>query len=1033
MIKFTPLVLLLLFCITGSAFAQDAAQGTVFTPRGEPVPGATVTIRGASAGTVTDATGHFRLIAPKGSVLVISSIGMEKKEATWTGAPLRIVLETSNTSLSETVVIGYQTATRKSVTTAISSISSKDIAPFVTGNVANALAGKLPGVQIIAGNGLPGSQPRILVRGLSSITQNTNPLIIVDGVEVGYNDLNFINPGDIETMDVLKDASASAIYGSRGGQGVILITTKRGKGKPVITAEVAQGFDYLPKIDLADAPEYVRVMNEISARSNAQPLFPNPAAVQNTDYWDRTFDVGRTQNYVVSASGGNEGLSVYGSLGYFRQDSYNESSKGGDWSKITARLNADLTISKVFKMGLSFAPRYEKWLSTPNNLYGAYAMDPTTAPQKTIDSVFRAIPAGFMDMTAFNPIYSQPNRSPINGVTNPEFNYLTNFNRNDAFGAQYAVYVQAQPIRGMTLKSMIEGFGTAASSTGYDPKFYIATNSNRREAGTSSSNTSNLRWKITNTANYNFSVKKHNIDVLVGQSADNYIVKGTNASRKDIPYETEPYRYISAATTVTGGGGYYQEGAAPFGKITSYFGSVRYAFNDKYFVSGSMRADGSSLVNPDYQWGYFPTASAAWVISSEPFFESLKSKVSYLKLRTSWGKAGGNLPGSVGSFISTVGPINYVDANGNPITGYVPNNISNPEIRWEEQKDFTAGIDANLFRNKLDVTLEGYVRNPENLMVTILIDPSLGYPQGYIPSQLANIGRLTTKGWDLSLGYKDQFFSRQLTFGANLTVSHFRSVVDYLGNADPVFGYESNDVISTFRSRLTKGHEPGAWFGYIVDGVFQTDAEAVGYVNKQGTRLQPNAKAGDLKFRDANNDGTLDGKDLSDLGSPYPNLTAGLTLTLGYKGFDFRTEFYGAWGHTYNNNYRLNMNPTGRLNFISGEADKYWHGEGTSNSFPVLRYPDQNGNFSKMSSFLVERADFVRCRLMQLGYTVPHSWVRGMRQLRLYASVQNLFTITKYSGLNPDLPWYSRIGYNGVDNFQAIPARTVLVGINLGL
>ncbi|WP_431215394.1 hypothetical protein ACQ86N_12265 [Puia sp. P3] len=290
---------------------------------------------------------------------------------------------------------------------------------------------------------------------------------------------------------------------------------------------------------------------------------------------------------------------------------------------------------------------------------------------------------------------------------------------------------------------------------------------------------------------------------------------------------------------------------------------------------------------------------------------------------------------------------------------------------------------------------------------------------------------MTTRGWDFSIGYKDNL-TKKLKLGVNLTVSHSKSIVDDLGTADPILGHEANDVISTYRSRLTKGHEPGAWYGFVTDGVFQTDAEAAAYVNKNGTRLQPNAKAGDLKFKNINGDTVLDNTDLTDLGSPWPKYTGNLTITLNYGNFDFRTEFYGSFGARYFQGYRLNMNPTGHLNFESGLENQFWHGAGTSNKFPVLRYPDQNGNFSKMSDFFLAESNFVRCSLLQVGYTIPQ-WIKGVKSLRLYASVQNLFTATKYPGLNPDLPWYSTVGYNGVDNYQAIPSRTFLVGVNLNL
>lgn len=1032
--KYLPLLFLCcICCLVTPLFAQSVIRGTVKTADGNPVAGATVMVKGTQTGTTTDADGRFGVPAAQGSTLIFSSIGLEKKEVLLKGNSLNVTLNISSAKLNDVVVIGYETTTRKSVTTSIASVSAKDIAPYTTGNVGNALEGKVPGLQVIPGGGLPGSQPKILIHGLSSINYNNNPLVIVDGVEVDFNDLNFLNPSDIASIDVLEDASAAAIYGARGGQGVILVTTKRGSGKPAITVTATTGLNYLPKIKLAGAPEYVRIMNQEASNSGAATLpFPNPGQVQGTDYWDQTFDVGRTQNYMVSATGGKNGVSLYGSLGYYREDSYNATAKGGNWQKFTARFNGDVDISKNVKWGISLAPRYETWIGSPNNLYGAYSMDPTTAPFKSVDSVYKAIPNGFMDMTAFNPYYSLPNRSGFNGITNPAFNYMTNFGTNDYFGLQYGTYLQITPVKNLTIKTSIDGFVNVGQSNNYTPKYYLASNSNNKQSGLSSSTSVNTRWKIVNTADYQFKIHQHSIDILAGESTDKYVVKGTSASRQGIPLDEPSFQYISAANTVIGGSGSFQPGAAPWGNMVSYFGSLRYNYGEKYFLAGTMRADASSLVNPLYRWGYFPTVSGAWIISDEPFFHHVGNTIDYLKLRASWGKSGGNLPPSTGAYLTTLGATTYPDAHGGYVTGYAAGTIANPEIKWEVQKDYTFGLDATLLKNKLNLSVEKYVRNPTNLLENITVDYTLGYPQGYYPTQLANIAKMTTNGWDFTAGYNGNI-TQKLRFGVNLTASHFKSIVEDLGTADPILGHEANDVISTFRSRLTKGHEPGAWYGYIVEGVFQSDAEAAAYTNKSGVALQPAAKAGDLKFKDINGDGVIDNKDLTDLGSPWPKLTGNLTLTLNYGHFDFRTELYGSWGAKYFQNYLLNMNPTGHLNFKSGLADEFWHGAGTSNSFPILRYPDRNGNFSKMSSFFLAKANFVKCNLMQIGYTFPAGLIRGVQNLRISASVQNLFTVTKYPGLNPDLPWYSSVGYNGVDNYQAIPARTFLVGVSLNL
>ena len=1035
------LLFILFFSLAGAVYSQSnplVISGVITASGGAPLPGANVAIKGTSKGVITDDKGKFTLTAPANAILVISHIGYKLKEIPVRSRPaIDESLEPSSQEMENAVVIGYQTASRKSVSTSISSISAKDIEPYTTGNVGAALQGKVPGLQVVSGGGLPGAQPKILIHGLSSINYNNNPLIIVDGVESDFNDLNFINPSDIASLDVLEDASAAAIYGARGGQGVIVVTTKRGKGAPTFNVSATYGINKLPDLKLADANEYARTMNQEAQVSGQTTLpFPDLSKLTNTNYWKNTFDVGHTQNYIVSATGGRNGLSLYGSFGYYREDSYNATSKGGNWQKYSARLNADMEVSKAVKMGFNLAPRYETWLSSPNNIYAAYSMDPTTAPFKSVDSVRKSIPNGFMDMTAFNPIYSTPNRSSFNSITNPAFNYLTNFGKNDYFGTQYSAYLQITPVKNLVIKTTLEGFVNVGQSNNYTPKYYLASNSYNVNTTLSSSTTLDTRWKITNTANYKISIKDHSIDLLAGQSTDKYIVKGTSAARQGptaIPLDDPSFQYISAATgTITGGSGSFQPGAAPWGNMVSYFGSLRYNYRQRYFLAGTMRADASSLVNPLYRWGYFPTASAAWVASEEPFFAKLAEKtVNYLKLRASWGKSGGNLPPSSGAYLTLLGALNYPNASGGYVTGYAPGTIANPEIKWEIQKDYTFGLDATLLNNKVNITAEKYVRNPSNLLENITVDYVLGYPQGYYPTQLANVGKMTTNGWDFSVGYKDNI-TKKLRFGVNLTVSHSKSIVKDLGTADPILGHEANDVISTFRSRLTKGHEPGAWYGFVTEGVFQTDAEAAAYTNKNGARLQPFAKAGDLKFKNINGDTVLDNSDLTDLGSPWPKFTGNLTLTLNYGNFDFRTEFYGSFGAKYFQSYRLNMNPTGHLNFESGLANQFWHGPGTSNSFPILRYPDQNGNFSKMSNFFLAEANFIKCNLMQIGYTIP-KWIKGVQNLRMYVSVQNLFTVTKYPGLNPDLPWYNNVGYNGVDNFQAIPSRVFLVGVNLNL
>ncbi|WP_341835787.1 SusC/RagA family TonB-linked outer membrane protein [Chitinophaga pollutisoli] len=1029
----------LLLCLCASAMAQvRPVSGKITGADKQPVPTVSVQVKGTSTGAITNAEGVFHLQAPPGAVLIVSSMGFISQEIPLGDRTfVAITLQTDNKTLDDVVVIGYQRTNRKSVTTSISSVTAKDIEAYNTGTAATAIQGKLAGVQVLAADGNVGSQPRILVRGLSSITANTNPLVIVDGMEVGYNFMNTINPQDILSMDVLKDASAAAIYGARSGQGVILITTRKGKGAPGIQFSANYGMSQLPKLKLAGAAEYATLMNKIAGASGTALPFPDVNSLTTNDYWDRTFGTGTRQQYNLSVSGGKDGLSVFGSLGYYDETSVAGRS-AGEWKKITGRLNVDWDINKFVKWGLNMAPRYEKYPNAPLNLtWGAFAMDPTVAPHRTREEVIASLPplnGAFADfMTAFDPYYSQVGRSLFNGMVSPEFSTRTNFDQREYFGGQIGTYLEIRPIRGLILKSAIDATANFSQQNNYSPKYYFAPNSYNARTAVSSSTGQNSRVKITNTADYTLPLPQdHSVNVLLGQSYDSYSVKSTNASRENIPFDAEPFRYINAGNLVTGGGGGFQPGAGPFGKMLSFFGSLRYNYKGKYYLAGTMRADASSLVNPLYRWGYFPSVSGAWVISDEAFLENWKDQVGFLKLRASWGKSGGNLPGGVGDYQSYVSPTTYVNVNGGVVNGYTPASFNNPELKWEVQQDFTIGLDATLLNDKLSLSLDRYVRSPNNLLLQVKVDPVLGYPQGYIPFQYANIGKMTTRGWDVAIGFKDSP-GKKFTYSANLTLTQFKSTVDHLSTSDPIIGGEANEVISTFRSRTTVGHVPGTWWGFTVDGVFQSNEEAAGYVNKNNERLQPAAGAGDLKFRDMNNDGKIDNDDMTSIGSPYPDFSAGLTITLNYGGFDFRTDLYGAFGMDNFNNYRRNMVAGGNYNFISGFQDQFWTGPGSTNSFPEIRKADPNGNFTKMSTFFLEKGNFVRANLMQLGYTVPKEWIRGMKQLRVFVSAQNLFTITNYSGLNPDVPWYSSISYNSMDNYQMPLPRTYMFGLNLSL
>lgn len=1039
--RFLLISVLLLF-LFNSAFSQSRiVKGKVTDVNGQTLIGVSVKIKGSRVGTVTDVKGNFELTSRTGDILVFSYIGYDVKEVAVTEAPFyNIKLTTSNIALNEAVVIGYQTISRKSVTTAVSSVSSKDIAPTTTSNVGDALQGKVPGLQVIDGGGTPGASPKLLIRGLATITGSSNPLIVVDGVVTSFGGLNDINPSDIASVDVLKDAAATAIYGSRGGEGVVIITTKRGaNGKTVINFNGTSGINHLENPHMAGTAEYLNFYKQVYANNN-QTLPPNGAVSDvNTDWWNAAIKNSYTHNYNVSLSGEKNGLSFYGSAGYFDQQSnYNAQRGTGDYQKITTRFNIDYKISKAFKIGVNLAPRFETYgdgggTNLTNVMLIAPNVPITKSAAQTANDVnaYAATTPGW-DFTAYDPAYSQFTRSDFNNINNPIAQMARDFNKTKYFGTQGSTYLEIKPIKNLTFRTSFSGFYNTSNQTNYVPKYYIDPQDRNDKSQVSQNTAEDYRWQIDNTLNYIGAIKDHHINLLIGQSADNYVYQNSYVYRQDIPYGSEPYQYVSAGATLVDASGSYQPGAGPFGKMNSYFSRVQYDYKGTYYLSGSFRADGSSLLSPQNRWGYFPTISGAYIISNESFMKNIKW-LNSLKLRSSFGRVGGNLPSGPGAYESTLGLSDYVNGDRTRIYGYTPSSVPDPKIKWETTQDVTIGLDADLFNNRLSVSVDKYWRSPKDMLLNLPVQPSLGYPQGYIPTVYTNVGNMKTDGYEAAISYKDKI--GKVSYGISLTVSHFLSrATDLKGQV--LTDNISNDVFQTTqRTRTAAGDVLGGFYGYQVVGVFQSQDQINNYKAADGTVLQPNARPGDFMYKNVNGDNKIDLNDRTSLGSPYPKLTSGLTLQASYAGFDFRTEFYGSFGNKVSDDYLVRMNPVYNYNFISGLENKFWSGPGSTNAYPILSLTDQNGNFSNFSSFYLKDGSYVRCRLVQLGYTIPKQVMKNVGSIRLFVSAQNVFTITKYPGLNPEVP-FGINGYSlttvtyGIDNGQNPLPRFFSVGFN---
>ncbi|SER85117.1 SusC/RagA family TonB-linked outer membrane protein [Pedobacter rhizosphaerae] len=1025
----------LLFSV-GSIYAQiKKISGVVKDESGVTLVGVSVKIKDSNLAVATGSNGGFSIEAKPGDILVFTYIGYKNKEVPVTTVTnYSVVLNSASYNLDDAVVIGYQSIKRKSVTTAISSVGVKDIAPTTTSNVAEALQGKVAGLQVFQGSGAPGAQPKMLVRGFTSITGSSNPLVVVDGVITSFGGLNDINPSDIDKVDVLKDAAATAIYGSRGGAGVILVTTKRGEGKPQVNFSGSSGINHWVKPNLAGTNEFVDYYQRVYAENNQ--TLPSYASVRNvdTDWWDETISNSETHNYNVSVSTNKNGLSFYGSVGYFNQNSmYNSPNKTGDYEKITGRFNIDYSISKVFKIGINLAPRIENYGNGPGtNLSTILNIAPNVAARKSLEqtnadvNAFAASTPAF-SFTAFDPSYSQFTFSQFNNTSNPLASMQRTFQKTKFFGTQGSSYIEIKPLKNLTFRSSLSGFYNTANTTNYNPKFYISSQNFSIISGVSQNTVQDYRWQIDNTVNYVASLGKHHFNLLGGQSADSYTYVNSYVYRQDIPYDAEPYRYISAGASIADASGSFQPGAGPFGKMNSYFSRFQYDYNETYFLGASFRADGSSLLSPENRWGYFPTVSAGYVLSNEKYLKDV-SWINYLKLRASFGYVGGNLPGSVGAYQSTLGIVNAVNGNRERVFGYSPSNVPDPNIQWETTQDLTLGIDADFFNNKLSVSFDKYWRSPKDMLLYLPVKPSLGFPQGYIPTVYTNVGNMKTSGYEGTVNYKDKV--GELGFSVGLTLQHFVSkATDLRGQI--LYDEISNDVFqSTRRTKTAAGDIMGQFYGYQVTGVFQNAAQVAAYRSANGTILQPNARPGDFIYENVNGDNKIDLDDRKFIGNPFPKISGGLTLQANYKGFDFRTEFYGSFGNKVANDYLVRMNPVYGYNFISGSQNNYWTGEGTTNEYPRLSLADPNGNFSKNSSFFIQDGSYLRNKLIQLGYTLPKTLFKGVANVRFYASAQNLFTITKYKGLNPEIPFGSGALTYGIDQGQNPIQKFVSIGLN---
>lgn len=988
---------------------QITVKGVVKDRDNAVIPGVNITIKGSPVAASTQNSGNYSINATATDTLVFSFIGYMPQEIPVKGSTvIDVVLESVSSDLDEVVVVGYGTVRKSDLTSSITSVKARDLKTFTAGSALNALQGKANGVQI-AGAGGPGASPRVIIRGITSVN-GSDPLYVVDNVPLpsGTN-LNFLNPEDIESMEVLKDASASSIFGTRASNGVILVTTKKGKaGRTILSVNGSTGVQAVSKPEMADAATYEKVFKARYTNDGNQPIWnanDNLTAADGTDWWDQGVNsTAMIHNYNLSFQGGSEKHVFSGNVGYFRQNSQYDI---GYWDRLSIRLNNEYTLAPMVKLGMDLAPRYESWANTPS-LYGDFMrMDPTTA-------VFRP-----MDEWEAN-VYNNYARSKHSQVWNP----MARIARMDEVTQQFALimtpHLTVTPIKGMTARTQFNVNGRVQKGHKFEPEFFIDNLEQGARSYIERRQDIDVDWNWTNTLNYMFDVDKHHFTTMAGFTMEKFSAYGLMGSRVDVPSSHPDLRYLNAGTDEE-----KASGTDRYLTLTSILGRFMYNYDGKYYLTASFRRDGSSNFPAGNKYANFPSVSGAWRISNESFLQD-QDVFQDIKFRAGWGRVGNQAVANPGLYINLIGAADYVfGPDGTRYVGTAVSQVGNSLLTWETVEDFNLGLDLTFLNNKMTLGVDWFRKRNHDMLMEKNNLLLLGYPM-WDARMWANIGSMQAQGWEMALNYNDRKGDFNYELGVNVTAVKSKAM-EFAMDAPILTASVYNDLAI----RNVPGEEISRFFGYQVDGVFQNMEQVLNHTGADGTLVQPNAQPGDFVFRDTNDDGVLNEQDKVFMGKAFPDFTFGFNARLGYKNFDLVASFYGTVGNDI-----LNLPKVGFYSGAEGQNvyadayDKAWNGEGSTNKYARLSVNDLNNNYRVPSTFMVEDGSFLRAKLLQLGYTLPASvWSKG--QLRLSVSAQNAFTITNYTGLDPEVASMGGALESGVDRLGYPNPRTFLFGVNL--
>lgn len=1002
---------------SGNAIAQTPrVSGTVLSQRtGEPIQGATVTVKNTNRSLATGSEGKFTIEAAPTDVLVISFIGFSTLEIPAANANLTVRLTESDNQMDEVVVIGYGVQRKKLVTGANLTVKGEDLQKQSTTNALQALQGQAPGVQITTSSGQPGSAMNVVIRGKGTIGNNA-PLYIVDGVYTG--DISYLNPADIQSIDVLKDAASAAIYGSQGANGVILVTTKTGKAgqKPQVTLDAFYGIQNASKkAQLLNAKEYAIIMNESAINSGKPAYFTNDQVNNmpvNTNWLDEMFvDNAPTQNYVLGIQGGG-GNSVYStSLGYTAQEGIVGGASVSNFERYTFRINSEHNLyQNKIKIGEHLTFNYQK-----NNGIGV-----GNQYNNSLRAAFNTSP--FVPMyDSLGNYFDNSNSTWNNGEANPyAVMQLNNQNRNSNQRLFGDIYLSIEPVKGLKFRTSLGVNVSSYESRSFTPIYKLSIYSFNDNTWASQSMGNGKSLQFDNLLSYNFNVSNdHNFEVLAGSSALKSNGAGMYGRNRDLVFPDLVHAWLTNATNTEGtlislNGAPYEE------TLASYFGRLQYNFDEKYLFNATFRADGSSRFAPGNRWGYFPSVSAGWVMSREKFLESV-DWLTFFKLRASWGRVGNqNIPNT-----QYLAPVTFTNATypfGNQegilTPGAYPSRLGNPNLQWETSEQTNVGFDATI--KKLNIAFDYYVKDTRDWLLVAPVLATAGADAPYI-----NGGNVRNTGVELALNYRDRI--GEFNYSVGLNGAYNKNKIGDIPTLDHIIHGNTNSLFDNSLEfyRAENGFPVGYFWGLKTNGIFQTEAEVAAH-NKGGQVIQPNAQPGDVRYVDLNSDGVINDLDRTMIGNPNPDLTYGFSFNADYKGFDFSLLASGVAGNQLVQSWRNHANA--KANYSSAILDR-WHGPGSSNTMP--RVTEDNRNWTQFSDLYIHDGDFLRISNITIGYDLSRTIAKSyLSKVRIYASVLNLHTFTKYNGMDPEIG-YGEGFSSGVDLGYYPRPRTLMIGANI--